>query len=201
MTQNRNLEAALPIVEKLKNSDFGVGSAEWSTLRSAATSLGIFGDQDTTLTGRQLANKMFNAVVQGNPHASDAGLSLDRAAKPNMDVTKSADVHIMKQLMGWGAMDAAMPKMYQQDPDKVGQPFSDYQSGYYNKYDPDAFHMKTATPDERAEILASKGYTQGKNGPMPPKPGTPAFGAYQKFIHTLSVAQKAGVLPAPGANQ
>jgi hypothetical protein len=200
-TQNRNLEALLPIMDHLKNSDFGTGSAEYAKLKSVATTMGIVGDQDTTLTGRQIANKLMNAIVSGSPHASDAGMSLDQVSKPNMDVTKSADVHIVKQLLGWGNMDAAKTQMYQIDA-KPGQSFSDYNSGYYNKYDPDAFHYKTATPEERAEILASKGYTQGKSGPAPPKPSSPQFGDYQKFIHTMSVAQKAGALPAPaGANQ
>lgn len=200
---NRNLEAALPIIESLKSSDFGSGSQEYATLKSIATTMGLVSDADTSLTGRQIGTKLMNAFVQGNPHATDAGLSLDRASKPNMDLTKSADIHIMKQLLGWGNMDAAMTKMYKQDPDQPGQSFTDFQSGYYNKYDPDAFHIKSASPDERGQILASKGYTTGKNGqPVPPKPGTPAFGDYQKFVHTLSVAQKAGALPAPsGASQ
>lgn len=202
MANNRNLEAVLPIIESLKNSDFGTGSQEYATLKSIATTMGLVGAGDTNLTSRQIGTKLMNAFVQGNPHATDAGLSLDRASKPNMDLTQAADIHIIKQLLGWGNMDAAMTKMYQQEA-KPGQSFTDFQSDYYNKYDPDAFQMKGADPGERGHILASKGYTSGKNGqPIPPKPGTPAFQDYQKFIHTLAVAQKAGALPGtPGTSQ
>jgi hypothetical protein len=125
-----------------------------------------------------------NAAVQGNPHATDAGLSLDRASKPNMDLTQPADVHIIKQLIGWGKMDAAAPKVFQQDA-QPGQSYSDFKSGYYQNYDPRAFGFSGMTPDERAQLKTSLG---------PPGPNN---AAYQKFLHSYQVAKGAGVLAPP----
>lgn len=195
MQNTRQLEAALPLIQKLKSSDFGPGSNEYATLKGIATTMGLVGPEDTNLTGRQIANKLLNGFVQGNPHATDAGLSLDRASKPNMDLTQAADVHIIKQLVGWNRMDAAAPQIF----DLEGQPGGNYakwKSGYYQNYDPDAFNLWAATPQERGNILAGKGYTAGPGGqPVPPKPNAPAFANYQRFVHTLSMAQRTGMLP------
>jgi hypothetical protein len=180
----RNLDIALPFVQRLSDPNFGPGSPEYAKLRASAATAGIIDPKASDVTIRQELGKylMKYATLAQNSGRSDQALAAAVGSNPNLDLTQPANLGLIKNQIALDKMDAAMPKLF-----KVEHPaqedaaqYNQYKSDYYNKFDRRAFSYDKLTPGERRGLVQSLG---PKNSP-----------AYQKFNNTYTIAKKAGII-------
>jgi hypothetical protein len=188
MANVRPLQQALPLIEALNNTNFGPGSAEFAKVKGALTTAGLIDPNASDLQVREQLKKKLLQYAGGAQSAgrSDQALATALGSNPNLDLTQPANLALVKNQIAMDAMDAAQSKMFRLDKDP-NQSYSDFKSGYYQKYDPRVFRLGMMSPAERSGLYKSLG-----------KPGSPAF---QKFSHTYDVAKQAGAISVPGAQE
>ena len=182
----RPLQQALPLIEALNNTNFGPGSAEFAKIKGGLATAGLIDPNASDLQVREQLKKKLLQYAGGAQSAgrSDQALSTALGSNPNLDLTQPANLALVKNQIAMDSMDAAQSKMFNLDKDQ-NQTYSDFKSGYYQKYDPRAFKLGIMTPQERSVLYKGLG-----------KPGSAAF---NKFAHTYDIAKQAGAIAAPGA--
>lgn len=180
----RNLDIALPFVQKLSDPNFGPGSPEYAKLRASAATAGIIDPKASDVTIRQELGKylMKYATLAQNSGRSDQALAAAVGSNPNLDLTQPANLALIKNQIALDKMDAAMPKLFKLEhpAQEDAAQYNSYKSDYYNKFDRRVFSYANLTPAERRGLVQSLG---PKNSP-----------AYQKFNNTYQIAKKAGII-------
>jgi hypothetical protein len=185
----RPLQNALPLLQKMTNTDFGPGSEGFAQVKSALITAGIIGPNTTDTEVRQEANKYLRAYAGQTRTADRSDRALEQAlgSNPNLDLTQGANLALVKNQIAMDRMDAALPvafeKQFPSPADKTK--YLGYKSNYYQNTDPRAFQFDLMTPQERRAVVDSLG-----------KPDSPA---YQKFARSYALAKQAGIFtPANG---
>lgn len=180
----RNLDIALPFVEKLSNPNFGPGSDAFSKGKAALVTAGIIDPKTSDVTVRQELNKYMlkYATMAQNAGRSDQALGAALGSNPNLDLTQPANLGLIKNQIGLDKMDAALPKIFKAEhpgEDERSQ-YNGYKSDYYDRFDRRAFSYDRLSPEERRDLVQSLG---PKNSPN-----------YKKFDQTYRLAKQAGVI-------
>lgn len=186
------LKQAFPLIGKLSNSDFGPGSPELAQIKGYLDTAGITDPNSQSLPGRQEVGKLLSQYVNQSRTAdrSDAALIQQLKSSPNESLTIPANLSLIKTVVGNDQMRAATAKIYSLDKEP-GQSYSEFKSGYNQRYDPRAFSFDMLTPEERGSLRDSLGPKTDKNGNLTPK--------WQKFQHSYDMAKAAGMVQPPQA--
>lgn len=180
----RNLDIALPMVEKLGNPNFGPGSPEFAKVKASLITAGIINPKTSDVTVRQEVGKYLlkYATMAQNAGRSDQALGAALGSNPNLDLTQPANLGLIKNQIGLDKMDAALPKMFKAEhpSDDENVQYNQYKADYYNRFDRRVFSYDKLSPDERRDLVNSLG---GKNSPV-----------YKKFEQTYKLAKQAGMI-------
>lgn len=180
----RNLDIALPAIEKLSNPNFGPGSSQFASLKGSLITAGIIDPKTSDVTVRQEIGKYLlkYATMAQNAGRSDQALGAALGSNPNLDLTQPANLGLIKNQIGLDKMDAALPKIFKAEhpgEDERTQ-YNSYKSDYYDRFDRRVFSYDKLSPEERRDLVQSLG---GKNS-----------AAYKKFDQTYKLAKQAGII-------
>lgn len=180
----RNLDIALPLVQKLSNPNFGPGSSEFAKVKASLITAGVIDPKTSDATVRQEAGKYLlkYATLAQNSGRSDQALGAALGSNPNLDLTQPANLGLIKNQIALDKMDAALPKIFAAEhPDPADRAqYNQYKADYYNRFDRRVFSYDKLSPEERRDLITSLG---GKNSP-----------AYKKFSQTYQLAKQAGMI-------
>lgn len=192
-TSARPLLSALPLIEGLSQSNFGPAAKGYNAFKGLMSTAGIVNPANTELPAAQEANKYLHQIVGqvSSSDRSDKALAQNAASNPDLDLTKPANLAVIKKNYGYTMMDAAKPALY-----KLENPANATNSGYQtwradanNKYDDRAFQVPLLNGDEIAALQKSIGPPTLPNGKPNP--------AYGKFYKTLAAGRKTGFIAPP----
>lgn len=194
MANVRPLQTALPIIESESNSNFGGASNGMAKLKGILSTAGVVDPNSTSLPGREEINKylhMYSGAARG-AERSDQGLSQALSSTPNLDLTKPANLALVKNQVAMDKMDAAMPIIFKNayPNDVTASQYPAFKSTYYQNYDPRAFRFDSMDPKERAALQTSLG---PPSSPQKPNP------AWDKFVKSYTAAKASGQLEPPQA--
>ena len=184
----RPVQNALPLIEKLNDvTNFGVGSKQFTKLKTALVNTGVISPDTTDAAVRQEAGKyLLQSVTQAaGAGRSDEALNATLGSNPNPDtMLKPAVIATIKNKIAMDRQDAALPAAARSElgfgAKDLPQGYKTYKGGYYNNTDVRAFGFDLMSPQERAQLLKSLGH-----------PGSPSF---KRFQYSLDLAQKVGGL-------
>ena len=180
----RNLDIALPLVQKLNSKDFGPGSPSYANVRRAFITMGAIDPNNTSVPDREQVNKYLlkYATLAQNAGRSDQALGAALNSNPNIDLTQPSNLHLMKNQIGLDKMEAALPGIF-----KVEHPtqsdeatYNDYKSRYFNRIDRRVFSYDKLTPEERRDLIKEL--------------GGPKSAAYKKFNQSYELAKQSGMI-------
>ena len=196
MANVRNLQKALPLIEQLGQSSFGPGSQKLATAKAALTTLGVIPPGTSDVDVRQELYKYMSKFSGGAGQAgrSDAGLYQAIHSNPNLDLTQTANLALVKNQIAMDRMDsastAAFDAAHPNAPNKLG--YLAFKSQYNQSNDPRAFGLDNMAPSEKADL--AKGL-----GPRTfDAKGKPTNAKYERFNQSVLNAEKAGMYGAPG---
>src|ERR1700733_12171992 len=110
----RNLDIALPLIQKMNNKDFGPGSPAYASVRRGLITAGVIDPNRTDIPDREQANKYMlkYATLAQNAGRSDQALGAALNSNPNLDLTQPSNLHLMKNQIGLDKMEAALPGIF-----------------------------------------------------------------------------------------
>lgn len=180
----RNLDIALPLVQKLNSKDFGPGSPTYANVRRSLITIGAIDPNKTNIPDREQVNKYLlkYATLAQNSGRSDQALGAALNSNPNIDLTQPSNLHLMKNQIGLDKMEAAIPSLFKlENPSTSDEAtYNDYKSRYFNRIDRRVFSYDKLDPQERRDLITSLGGEKSA--------------AYKKFERSYELAKAAGFL-------
>jgi hypothetical protein len=180
----RNLDIALPLVEKLNHKDFGPGSPGYANLRRTLITVGAIDPNNTDVPDREQVHKYLlkYATLAQNSGRSDQALGAALNSNPNIDLTQTSNLHLIKNQIALDKMEAARPSIF-----KIEHPnsydlvdYPNYGPKYYNNIDRRVFSYDKLNADERRALIDSLGGEKSA--------------AYKKFAKSYDLAKAAGFI-------
>jgi hypothetical protein len=193
----RPISNAIPVIEGLSQQNFGPAAKGINNFKSFMSTIGALNPQDSELPEAQIAKKYLHQIVGvlSTSDRSDKSLAQNVASNPDMDLTKLANLAVLKKNYGYTAMDLAKPALFQAEnpnnPTNAG--FQAWNATANNKYDDRAFQLPVMN---KADVTA----LQTSLGPASTDPKKPNL-ARQKFENTLRLGYATGTIPRPQAPQ